>query len=405
MTEYLTLTVKNYVDSYTGLTKFCWESIFLAFIQATAIGICYFLSLYFVEALHLKVAVAGMILSFYGAGTVVGGIIGGKLSDKISPKLVSIVSLLIQSISFLFLSKIKTAELVMINLFFLGISVYGFKTANDVRMLDQCKGFPELRVKAVNISRVAMNLGLGLSGIIIGLYSDNGFENIFYLFSVLLFLASLYLAFQQRNDAIESHKKEQHSNNSQNESNSIIDRKVIIIVLICVFLVGLLIAQLGSTYPIYVKNAFPELGNKAVSILYILDTVLIVLFQAPLTNLLNNQNKIFIAGIGAFLMGIGMLLLSFSMVFSLAIISCIVWTTGEMLFMPMSQLICYEKSGLKNKGRSMGTYQAIYASSAIVGPALGGYIFQYQGGNDVWYVSAIVGVICLSLCYLIKSHD
>lgn len=98
-------------------------------------------------------------------------------------------------------------------------------------------------------------------------------------------------------------------------------------------------------------------------------------------------------------MGFGMLVLCHASNFSLAIISCIIWTTGEMLFVSMAQLLCYESSQADKKGRSLGLFQSVFALSNIVGPVLGSSIYQYWGGDLLWYFSGGIGVICYLLCW------
>lgn len=405
---YLTSIMRSYIQSYAGLPKTCWDAITLTFIEAIAGGLIFFLSLYFVGTLHIDLANAGIMISLYGVGRVIGGIVGGKLSDHISPKIVANISLFIQALTYFLLTYLNSINLLMINLFFMGISVYGFHTANDVWMLKQCGNNSETRLKAINISRAALNLGFGLSGILVGIFTNEGFKNIFYLSAIFLFLGAIYFALQKDNKESIIHNDilEKASHDNQKSIPTQKENKTIVtVILICLFLIGLIVAQLGATYPIYVQNAFPLLGVKAVSILFILDTVLIVLFQAPLINLLNNRNKIFTVGMGAFLMGLGMFVLSMSSTFILAIISCVIWTTGEMLFMSMARLVCYEKGADKKKGQSMGAFQATYAVSTVIGPAIGGFIYQYLGGNMLWYLSGMIGLFCLIACTYYKKYD
>jgi MFS family permease len=329
------------------------------------------------------------MMSSYGLGTVLGGISSGRLCDRYGSVTLSSIGLFSMAASFILLGTLSDVYLLVLNLFVLGLSVYSFKTSNDVWMLDQCGSDDQMKMKVVNLSRVAMNLGLGVSGIIIGIFADYGFSYIFYMFGVTLFLSSIYLIIQNRNDAKRNENKQHLDNNIKPNF------QILIICLFSLFCVGLMIAQLGTSYPIYLIEAFPSMGMKSVSILYLLDTFLIVFVQAPLTNALINSNRMIVMGIGAFMMGIGMFILSLSNIFALAVLSCLVWTTGEMLFMPMSELLCYENGGAKRKGRAIGTYQSVYAISAVIGPATGGYIYQHLNGNVVWYLCAILGIICL----------
>ncbi|MCW8409601.1 MFS transporter [Legionella sp. PATHC035] len=395
MYNYFITFIKDYSENYLGLPKFCWPIISLICINASTIGICFFLSLYFVNEQQLSIPTAGLLISSYGLGTVIGGFVGGKLSDKITPYFVSIISLCIQSASFFFLMYLHSFPTLLIDQFFLGLSAYGFKTSNNMSLLSLCANDLDLRYRTISISHVASNLGLGLSGIFIAGVGTYGFLVIFGLSSLILFVSAIYLVIHGNitNFIPPKDTVEHHSNQIKKSA------KIYILILSCVFLVGLIIAQLSSTYPLYVQGAFPKLKELAVSVLFLLDTTLIVLFQAPLTVLVSKQNKLLITGLGALFMGLGMLILSFSFIFAFAILSCIVWTTGEMLFISTAQLICYENSDNKRKGQNLGLFQSTFAFSNVVGPSLGSFIYQYCGGNILWYCSTIIGIFSFLLCW------
>lgn len=395
MDKFIKKGVENYLSSYSGVPNVCWTNIIITLLNAISIGVCFFLSLYFVDTLHFDMLTAGFLMSSYGIGTVTGGILAGKLCDRISPKFISIISLILQGAAFCLLVFFQVMEFLVIILFMLGVSTYSFKTSNHVSMLSHCHDDTKLRLKTINISHAASNLGLGISGVFVGLMASHGYTSIFYMVSIMLFLSSALFFFN-------SNQKPQNSIefNAITNNTSIVEsnHKMLILALLSVFFVGLIIAQLGSTYPVYVKDAFPNLGTKAVSILFVLDTVLIVLFQAPLANYYGRFNKIRVMGVGAFMMGFGMLILSVSSTFLLAIISCCIWTTGEMLFIPTAQLLCYENGDSKQKGRSMGIFQSTFAASAIIGPTIGGYVYSTIDVNAMWYLSLVIGAVCLLLC-------
>lgn len=45
----------------------------------------------------------------------------------------------------------------------------------------------------------------------------------------------------------------------------------------------------------------------------------------------------------------------------------------------------------------------IYALSIVVGPTIGGLIYQDMGGNTVWYLSGLIGLVCLLICNYFKK--
>lgn len=405
MVNYLSLAVNGYIRSYSGLSKLCWMGIAFTLINAISQGVSFFLSLYFVNTLHFNVAYAGFILSSYGLGTVMGGSLGGRLSDKFFSGTVSLWALFFQAIAYFLLAKLTSFEWLLVIMYVLGVSTYIFKTSNNLWMLSQ-SGEGNSKLKILSTAHVASNLGLGISGILMGFIAGYGFENIFILASMVLIILISYMLLKLKEMKPCTERVSKIINPQTKTSFSKADKKILYMILSCVFFIGLIIAQLGTTYPVYVQSVFPLLGVKAVSILFLLDTALIVLFQAPLINFLGGENKILIVGIGAALMGAGMLILSFSYsYFAVGILSCIVWTTGEMLFVSTAQAVCYEKGGENKQGHSVGLFQSIFATSLVVGPTFGGFVYHYFGGNMVWYLSGTIGLLCFLVCLFHARYD
>ncbi|MBV9575851.1 MAG: MFS transporter [Gammaproteobacteria bacterium] len=392
--------LKKYIANYSGLPKACWQGVFFTLLESFAMGSCFFLSVYLVNMIHVPVTTAGIMISFYGVGTIAGGLISGKLCDRISSRIISLINLFLQVICFLLLANVHSIWFISIILLILGMAIFGFLTSNDIWALNQCKNRSDLCLKTINISRVALNLGLGLSGIMIGIIAEKTFLYIFYLSSFVISLMGIYLLLTTSD--LTANTITQEKINYHLTSTKQMDKQILILILACLFFVGLIIAQLSTTYPLYIQLAFPEMGLKSASILFSLNTFLIVLFQAPLVNYIKKYNQLIIVGVGAFLMGFGMLILNFSFLFIISILSCVIWTIGEMLFMSMTRLICYEKGAVKKKGQSLGLYQMVYASSKIAGPVLGSFIYRYFGGSMVWYLSAVIGGACMISCYLFK---
>src|SRR5579862_2841345 len=120
----VTRTIKKYFKTYSGLPLTCWHGIILSLLQSILMDIYYFFPLYFTEQLHLNIATTGIIISLYGAGTILGGIIGGKLSDKISPNYIIISSLIGHGIIFLILPHLKSIFQMTLAIIMAGIAAY-----------------------------------------------------------------------------------------------------------------------------------------------------------------------------------------------------------------------------------------------------------------------------------------
>lgn len=142
-----------------------------------------------------------------------------------------------------------------------------------------------------------------------------------------------------------------------------------------------------------------------VSILFSINSFLVVFFATPLGDYFGKYNKILMTGVGGFCIGIGMGMLSFAPTFNLAILACAIYTLGEIIFFCVVQFICYQHGASNKKGESLGLYRMIYAASRVAGPTAGGLIYHHLGSNMVWYISGILGIVCLCVCYKYQSLE
>lgn len=105
-------------------------------------------------------------------------------------------------------------------------------------------------------------------------------------------------------------------------------------------------------------------------------------------------------GIGAFLLGFGMFMLIYSGYISTIIAACIIYTIGEMIFFSMSQLVCYQFSEERQRGKTMGLYEMVFALSTTFSPTLGGWVYHLFGGQFLWLTCGLMGSVGLILAVL-----
>lgn len=387
---------KRYIQSCCGLKKACWRGIIFSLIESTLMGMFYFLSLYFVDVLHFSVPLAGMIISFYGLGAMVGGYASGKLSDKINPAIIASVSLFTQAIIYLSLIHLTQPSILMAVVFILGMAGYGFITSSHLWVLSQCTDDQSQKVKALNLLSIASNLGISIAAILMGIFSYYGFNYIFTFSGTILLLMGCYIFIQEKGNG---HQLKSNPLQKTSSDLPIFNQRLLMLVLIAVFFIGFIVVQRSSTYSLYIRQLFPQLGIQAVSILLIINSLIVVLLSTPIGDFISTYNKTTMTGIGGFLIGFGMFMLIFSHSFIMVALACVVYTFGEIIFFCMAQLICYDCGGQNKSGHSLGLFRLTYASSRVLAPAMGTYICASYGYDTVWYISFFIGLTCLFLFY------
>ncbi len=71
--------------------------------------------------------------------------------------------------------------------------------------------------------------------------------------------------------------------------------------------------------------------------------------------------------------------------------------------MPLSSGWVAQRSEGKNQGLYMGWYSMTYSIAFVIGPTLGGLIYEYNR-ELVWYLSLIVAVGVLAGFYLLSNR-
>ncbi len=405
MQSRLLLLSQFYIQSYRGLSTTCWRGLILSLLESTCVSTFYFLSIYFVNDLQMSIATAGTIISAYGFGAIAGGYVGGKLSDLSSPTKIMTMSLSIQAVCYLLFTKLHSVSLLFANVILLGMASYAFLTANYLWVLDQCRLEAE-RFKALNMLSMFSNLGFGISGMLIGAAASYGFHTIFFTTGVLLASLAVYIGFidNKKNQEF-SHQAEESARHSVEMENRKPNHLTVIMALISVLFIGSIVAQLSSGYAIYINEIFKEMGMSAVSILFTLNALIVVFFATPIGQHINQYNKLTMLSISCFLIGFGMCMLSFSSLFSMAILACIIYTVGEIIYFSLVQLVCYEAGEKKAKGKSLGRYRVVYGASRVVGPFVGTAIYHHFSGEMLWYVCGLVGTLCMLGFWSVKEWN
>jgi len=75
------------------------------------------------------------------------------------------------------------------------------------------------------------------------------------------------------------------------------------------------------------------------------------------------------------------------------IISIVVWTFGEMIFLPSAGVYVAEISPAKQRGEYMGYYQMTFSFAFMIGPWLGAQVLEHIGSFSLWTGCFALGAI------------
>jgi MFS family permease len=74
-------------------------------------------------------------------------------------------------------------------------------------------------------------------------------------------------------------------------------------------------------------------------------------------------------------------------------LTVVVWTLGEMLALPIINVLVAERAEKGYRGQYMGMYTMAYSIAFIVAPVLGTSVYAHFGPHVLWYGIGALGIV------------
>ncbi len=406
--------VQAYRTAYYGLPREIWIISGALFVNRFGTMVLPFLSLYLVESLGYSAFSAGAMVSVYGIGSVFGTYMGGRLVARVGAIRLQVILLLLAVPMYLLIPRLSDWVSIAVGLYFLSLFCEGVRPANATAIAQFSP--PELQTRSFALQRMALNLGVSFGPAIGGMLATVSFAWLFWVDAGTTLLCAVCLSTLLRRSRhirstakqlateleIENDRAETDAESSKGDEQQLVgpaSDPMYICFLALILLTSLVFFQFHATYPIYLRDVYgmtkPQIGR-----LYAVNTIIIVIFEMVLVERIRNWSMIRVIGWGNALSCLGFGLLPFGTTATMAILSMLVLTLGEMLSMPIASGWIAQRSAGKDQGRYMGWYSTTYSIAFVIAPLLG--MAAYDTDRHLcWYVSAVIGVVVLAGSYVL----
>ena len=136
-----------------------------------------------------------------------------------------------------------------------------------------------------------------------------------------------------------------------------------------------------------------------IGFLFLLDSLIVTAFQVPFSKWYASFSLPSVAIVGAILLGLATFALQFSHSVLPLAFSLILFSIGEMLFMPNSITLSHQLGGQTHRGLGMGAWRSAYAIGMMVGPLIAGIVMNYSTPQAAWLLSSLVCFVAAGLMY------
>lgn len=396
--------LKSYTNSFKGLSQEVWMLSVVMLINRSGSMVLPFLGVYMTDYLRFSLESAGLVLSFYGIGSVLGSWLGGYLTDKFGEYYIQSWSLFLSAPIFLIIPFFPSVEMMAVLIFLQSTISDTFRPANSVAITKYAK--PQNLTKAFSLNRMAVNLGFSIGPALGGILSGISYNFLFIVNAIAALSAGvIYLIFfRKRNTIFQKQKKMLPVETFTEKGRSPYrDFPFLFYSLLCTVF-AICFFQFFNTIPLFYKEV-AKLSQSTIGFVLGYSGFIIVLLEMPLVSIAERtlkMHQVLFAGI--ILSGLSYLLLVLGSSIPLLVLSMTILSVGEIWALPFMSTVTAMRAGLGSKGAYMGLNGIAFSVSFIITPFLGTYIVSHFGFDVLWYGSFTVLLITAFLIFRIVKR-
>ncbi|SHK38758.1 Predicted arabinose efflux permease, MFS family [Epilithonimonas mollis] len=390
-----------YINTFKGLSNEAWMLSIVMLINRSGSMVLPFLGVYMTDHLKFSLENAGIVLSFYGIGSVIGSWLGGFLTDKFGEYYIQTWSLFLSAPIFLIIPLFPNVEMMAVLIFLQSTISDTFRPANSVAITKYAR--PENLTKAFSLNRMAINLGFSIGPALGGILSGISYNFLFVVnFTGAMIAGIIYVIFfRKRNKIFRERKKAERNQIVKIAGKSPYKDYPFLLYSVLCTVFAICFFQFFNTIPLFYKDV-AKLSQSTIGFILGYSGFIIVLMEMPLVSIAERTLKISqTLFVGIILCGLAYLALVFGSSISLLVFSMTVLSVGEILALPFMSTVTAKRSEGKNKGAYMGLNGIAFSLSFIVTPYLGTYVVSHFGFDSLWIGSFAVLALSAVLIYIV----
>ena len=394
--------IGSYRVSFRGLSRETWLLSIVILVNRCGYMAVPFMSMYITQSMHRTIADAGLIMTLFGIGSVLGGMAGGYATDIWGFRPVQIISLIISGLLFILFGVISDFTALCALIVILSFFVEAFKPANSTAVAAYAT--PENLTRSYALNRLATNIGFGFGTAFGGILAAIDYSLLFWVDGSVYMLAGLLIMvlLPARKLLTRSSKPVTDEPGGQSPWKDVMFVQFLLIVMMYMICFVLLFRLV----PVYWKEEM-HISESTIGIVIGMNGLVIALFEMLLIqNLGNRRPDSFYMMMGTVFCGLAfcMLLVPAVVPVVLAAAAMLFFTTGEMLALPYISTFVMSRPSQANRGKYSAAYSVSQSVAQIIAPGAGGFIAENWGYNVLWVSLVMLSFVC-AFCFKILFQN
>lgn len=377
-----------------GLPREMWMLAAAVLLNRSGVMALPFLVLYLTKTLGFAAHDAGFVLTCYGISALVTAPFAGRLSDYVGPQRLMKASLAFTGVVLFVFPLARAFAVIVASTFVWSAVSESFRPASLAIITDMT--MPEQRKAAFALNRLAINLGMSIGPAVGGFVFVFSYKWLFWingLSSLLAFSLLFFTRWKTSSLHVESQAPTERA--TSNTRTLFLDSRLMYF-MTCLIPVLIIFFQHEAAVPLFLDRDL-RLPASAYGFLFTVNTVLIILFEIPLNLATANRPHRQMLALGALLVGTGFGAMVFATNFVTVALTVVVWTFGEMIFLPGAATYMSEIAPPNRRGEYMGLFQMAFGIGFAFSAWLGTAAIEWFGSSALWIATFVAGCVSAAM--------
>lgn len=392
----LNKTVSQFKQTWHEFPSKFWVLVAASFIDRVGGTLVFpFFALYITRRFHVGMTEAGYLFAIFAFSGLAGNMIGGALADKFGRKQMVIFGLIFSALSSLAMGLVDD-----LNVFYALAAVSGLLSdiAGPAHQAMIADILPEKqRAEGFGLLRVTANLAWIIGPTIGGLLAAQSYLLLFVLDAITSTITA-GIVFR----LIPETKPEPAAGKAPESIwQTVAGYRVVLRdwgylgFLLASMLMLVVYQQMYNTLSVYLRDVHgvPEQGY---GLLLSLDAVMVVLLQFWTTRRVKNRPPMLMMALGTAFYLVGFTMYGFVSTYVLFVVAIFIITIGEMIVMPVSQVLAAHFAPTEMRGRYLAFFSVSWMLPSAVGPWAAGVIMDNYDPRWVWYAGGIICAVAIT---------
>ncbi|MFD1952989.1 MDR family MFS transporter [Paenibacillus thailandensis] len=350
-----------------------------------------FLAIYLMNHTDLNAGTIGLVLGASALAGTVGGFVGGALSDKFGRRKILLGALFGWCLVFFGFAGTHHVILLFILCLLNGLCRSFYEPVSQALMSDLTE--KERRFKVFSLRYLAINIGVSVGPLLGALFALLDSTLPFIVTGCIYLVYGTMLFLLMNRFGIKRIEGERKGSSLSASWQAVRHDKVLRFYLLGAVVTSMSYSQMDSNLSQYVGGEF-ERGVALFALMMSVNAVTVVILQVPLSKWAEKVSPITGLTVGACLYAIGNVGYAFSESWTAFIGSMVVFTLGEILAFPASNLLVDRIAPSGMRGTYYGA-QSLSNLGAFMGPWVGGLLLSHYGGRTLFLVMAAIALLAL----------